>query len=192
MRAFVGGLLVAIIVLLLFAFVAVKTGLVPARADGRPLPFERWAARASLAATIAREAPKPPYPFADTPAAEQRGATLYVQNCAVCHGTAHTTPNAIALGLSVRPPQFNKRGVDDDPPGVTYWKVSHGIRFTGMPAFGGRLDEKSLWDVTYFLAHKPADLTSAARAIWQHPQSVPGPTPLPEPRGTPGQPANTR
>ena len=192
MRTFAGGVLAAIVVIILSGFVAVKAGLVPARADGAPLPLERWAARTSLAATIRREAPKAPYPVADTPAAEQRGATLYVQNCAVCHGTAHTTSNAIALGLGVRPPQFNKRGVDDDPPGVTYWKVAHGIRFTGMPAFEGTLDQESLWDVTYFLAHKPSDIAPAARAIWERPQSVAAPTPIPERHGPVGQPNNTR
>jgi thiosulfate dehydrogenase len=179
MRGIIGGVIAALLVLALLVVAAVEMGMVPARADGGLMPGEKWAARTSLGATVAREAPKAPYPFPDNAEAQTRGATLYVQNCAVCHGTAHSTPNSIARGMGVAPPNFTRHGVDDDPPGETYWKVEHGIRFTGMPAFDESLDEKSIWDVTYFLAHKPAELAPAARAIWENPSSVPAPTPMP-------------
>jgi thiosulfate dehydrogenase len=180
MRGFFGGVLAAIVVLALVAFAAVKTGAVPARADGPLLPGERWAANTSLHATLAREAPQPPYPYTQTDADIAQGAKLYVQNCAVCHGTANTTPNAIARGLgSVRPPQFNKNDVMDDPEGETYWKIEHGIRFTGMPSFGKSLDEKSIWQITYFMKRVPDHLTGEAKSIWENPAQVPAPTPMP-------------
>ena len=101
MRGFLGGFVAAVLVLGLVVFGAVKTGAVPARADGPLMPGERWAAHTSLNATIAREAPKPPYPYTATDADIAQGAKLYVQNCAVCHGTANSTPNAIARGMGV-------------------------------------------------------------------------------------------
>ncbi len=180
MRGFIGGFVAALVVLALVLFAAVETGAVPARGDGSALPGERWAARTSLNATIAREAPKPPYPFTQTDADIAQGATLYVQNCAVCHGTANSTPNAIARGLSVvKPPQFNKHDVSDDPEGETYWKVEHGIRFTGMPAFVKSLDEKSIWQVTYFVKRAPDHLPARAKSIWENPGQVAPPTPMP-------------
>lgn len=187
MRGFLGGFLAAIVLAALGGFGAVKAGLVPARADGGMLPMEKWASSTSLHATLAREAPKPPYPYPDTPQAQANGAKLYVQNCAVCHGAAHTRADSIAVGLGVRPPQFAKHGVDDDPPGVTYWKIEHGIRFTGMPAYDKSLDEKSIWDITYFLAHKPEELAAPARAMWEKPETVPAPTPMPTTPARPGQ-----
>jgi thiosulfate dehydrogenase len=180
MRAFVGGFVAAVIVIAVIAVTAVTTGNVPARADGALLPGEKWAAHTSLNATIGREEPKPPYPYG--PPTDQditTGATLYVQNCAVCHGTAHTTANAIARGLGVQPPQFNKHGVDDDPEGETYWKIEHGIRFTGMPAYDKSLDEKAIWQITYFMKKLPKELPPAALAIWGDPSQVPPPTPIP-------------
>jgi thiosulfate dehydrogenase len=187
MRGFIGGIVAALIVIAVVLFAAVKTGAVPARADGPLLPGERWAAQTSLKATIAREAPKPPYPYTQTDADIARGATLYVQNCAVCHGTATTTPNAIARGLGVRPPQFGKHGVDDDPEGETYWKIEHGIRFTGMPAYAHTLDEQSIWQVTYFMKRAPDNLTGAAKSIWENPSQVAPPTPMPALPVRPGQ-----
>ena len=181
MRGFLGGFAAALVVLALLFFLAVKLGGLPARADARPWPGERWIARTALNATIAREEPQPPYPYSPAPDSEiANGATLYVQNCAVCHGTAHTTPNAIARGMSpIRPPQFEKNPVDDDPEGMTYWKIEHGIRFTGMPAFSPALDERSIWALTYFLKRTPKDLPPAARAIWEDPSHVAPPTPMP-------------
>jgi thiosulfate dehydrogenase len=179
MRGFIGGLVAALVVIAAVFFIAVKTGSLPARADGPLLPGERWVAKTSLNATIAREAPKPPYPYTQTDADIASGARLYVQNCAVCHGTANTTPNAIARGLGIRPPQFAKHGVDDDPEGQTYWKIEHGIRFTAMPASAKVLDEKSIWQITYFLKRAPDKLTGAAESIWENPAQVAPPTPMP-------------
>ena len=53
-----------------------------------------------------------------------------------------------------KPPQlFDGKGVTDDPVGETYWKVSNGIRLTGMPAFFGSLTDEQLWQVSQLLAN---------------------------------------
>ena len=187
MRRFIGGFVAALAVIVLIVLAAVQFGLVPARADGPLMPGERWAAKTSLHAAVDREAPKPPYPYTQTDADIAQGAKLYVQNCAVCHGTAHTTPNAIARGMGVRPPQFGKHGVDDDPEGDTYWKIEHGIRFTGMPSYAHSLDEKSIWQITYFMKRAPDNLTGEAKKIWDNPALVPPPTPMPALPVRPGQ-----
>ena len=179
MRGFFGGFVAALVVIAVVVFAAVKTGSISARADGPLMLGERWVAKTSLSATLAREAPKPPYPFTQTDGDIAAGAKLYVQNCAVCHGTAHSTANAIAHGLGIRPPQFAKHPVDDDPEGVTYWKIEHGIRFTGMPAYAKTLDEKSIWQITYFLKRVPDHLPPDATAIWENPSQVAPPTPMP-------------
>ena len=59
-------------------------------------------------------------------------------------------------------------GVEDDPAGVTYWKVYHGIRLTGMPSFAATLDETQIWQVTAFLQHMdhlPAPVNAQWRAV---------------------------
>jgi len=186
MRGFLVGFIAALIVVTLLMFGAVKTGNVPARADGPLLPGERWAAKTALNAAIAREAPSAPYPFTQTDSDLENGAKLYVQNCAVCHGTADSTPTAIARGLGIRAPQFNKNDVTDDAEGVTYWKIEHGIRFTGMPSFSPALDEQSIWQLTYFLKRTPDHLPAAAKHVWEHPETVPAPTAMPSLPPRPG------
>jgi mono/diheme cytochrome c family protein len=180
-RPFLLGVFVALAAIAIVALGIIQTGAVPARQDVPLGNLEKWMARTSLKATIEREAPQPPYPYGPPSGRDYAAAAvLYVQNCAVCHGTAKGTPTAIARGFSVRAPQLGKHGVEDDPEGETYWKIAHGIRMTAMPSFGQTLDPRALWQLTYFMKHMDA-LPPRAQAIWENPKLAPPPTPLPAP-----------
>jgi thiosulfate dehydrogenase len=165
-RGFVFGAIAALVALALCVYAGVLLGAMPANADGKPSKLERWMATTSLHATLAREAPKSPNPLPLTDDNLIAGIRLYAKNCAVCHGTADAEPSNVARGLYQRPPQLAKDGVEDDPDGVTYWKIYHGIRLTGMPAFGKRLDDTQLWQLTLFLKHMDA-LPQDAERVWK-------------------------
>jgi thiosulfate dehydrogenase len=45
------------------------------------------------------------------------------------------------------------KGVTDDEPGESYWKVANGIRLTGMPGFRSSLSETQMWQVSLLVAH---------------------------------------
>jgi thiosulfate dehydrogenase len=171
MKRYFAGVLTVIVLVAVIGFLAVWMGYVPAAADApKPSNMERMAASHSLGATIAREAPSAPYPFGPaTDATIASGAKLYIDNCAVCHGSAGSEASKIAKGLYVAAPQFTKHGVDDDPEGETYWKIEHGIRFTGMPAFKDVLPEETIWQITYFLKRGAENLPPEADAIWHRP-----------------------
>jgi mono/diheme cytochrome c family protein len=169
MIRFISGIIATLVVLAALAFLAVQFGLVPATADVPPPAMEKWAAHTSLDATIARDAPKPPYPYASSDAAIVAGAKLYTQHCAMCHGSGVGDRTPLAKGLYIRPPQFVKHGVDDDPEGETYWKIEHGIRFTAMPSYKGTLTEEQIWQITYFMKNLPDHLPPEAQAEWKKP-----------------------
>ncbi|MBV9718465.1 MAG: cytochrome c [Candidatus Eremiobacteraeota bacterium] len=164
-RGFVLGVVAALVAIALCAYIGVKAGALPANADAKPSKLERWMASTSLHATMAREAPRAPDPLTFNDANLIAGIRLYAQNCAVCHGAADGNPSAIARGLYQHPPQLAQDGVEDDPEGVTYWKVDHGIRFTGMPSFGKSLDPTQIWQLALFLKHMDA-LPPAAKRAW--------------------------
>jgi thiosulfate dehydrogenase len=165
-RGVVLGVVATLVVLALGVYISVEAGLVPANADAKPSKIERWLARTSLRATMLHDAPRGPNPVALTEANLVAGIRLYAVNCAVCHGGPDGTPSNVARGLYQAPPQFAKDGVEDDPEGITYWKVDHGIRLTGMPSFGKTLDDRQLWQVTLFLKHMDA-LPEAPERIWK-------------------------
>ncbi len=165
-RGFILGVVAAVVALLLCVYLAIRTGAIPANADARPSKLERWIASTSLHAAIAREAPRDPNPVALNEANLAAGIKTYAANCAVCHGGADGKPSAIAQGLYQHPPQLAKDGVEDDPEGITYWKVYHGIRLTGMPSFGHSLTDEQAWQVTLFLKHMDA-LPPEAERLWK-------------------------
>ena len=52
------------------------------------------------------------------------------------------------------PPElFHGKGVTDDPPAETFWKVANGIRLTGMPSFNQSLSETQMWQISLMLAN---------------------------------------
>jgi len=165
-RGIVIGAVGVVVLGLIVIYTGIEAGLMPANADARPPGIERWAARTSLAATLRRDAPTTPTPVALNDANLEAGIKLYGQNCAVCHGAADAAPSNVARGLYQRAPQLAKDGVEDDPDGVTYWKVTHGIRFTGMPSFGATLSDEQRWQLALFLKHMDS-LPPAPDKLWK-------------------------
>ena len=168
-RAFVWGVLLTILAAAAGGYAVLRGGLIPANADAKPGWFETWAAGASLDATLAREAPKGANPVALTDANLVAGIDLYGQHCAICHGTAKGDASAspIAKGEYPAPPQLAANGVEDDPEGNSFWIIAHGIRWTGMPAWRGTLNDEQIWTLALFLKHMDK-LPPAAEQAWKN------------------------
>ena len=168
-RAFLWGVVLTILAAVGGGYAVLRAGLIPANADAKPGWFETWAAGASLDATVAREAPKGPNPVALTDANLIAGIDLYGQHCTICHGTAtgEVSASPIAKGEYPSPPQLATDGVEDDPEGDSFWKIAHGIRWTGMPAWRGTLNDEQIWTLALFLKHMDK-LPPAAEQAWQN------------------------
>jgi thiosulfate dehydrogenase len=165
MRGFVIGILVAIVTALAGAYLLVTTGALPAGQDVKPGALERWVAKTALRATILRQTKGliDPLPPSDDNVAA--GIALYSTHCQMCHGGPDGVASVIAKGLTPDAPQLAKHGVEDDPEATTYWKIKHGIRFTGMPAFGQTLSDTEIWQMTLFLKRMDS-LSPGARDAW--------------------------
>ena len=163
------GVVATIIVILGAGYLILRNGLIPANADAKPGGLETWVAGVSLDATLARDAPKGPNPVALTDANLVAGINLYGQHCAICHGTAKGDASAspVAKGEYPPPPQLATDGVEDDPEGYSFWKIAHGIRRTGMPAWRGTLTDEQIWTIALFLKHMDK-LPPAAEQAWQN------------------------
>ncbi len=157
---FILGIVVTIAALFVGGYIFLRSGGVSMETTASPLPLERTVARMALRASLggARQE-KDPLPFNE--ANMVAGAHQYHDHCAVCHGLPGQPESTIAKGMFPDPPQlFEKRDmVTDDPEGVTFWKVTHGIRLSGMPGFGKALPDDARWQVTMLVAH--ADQLSA-------------------------------
>lgn len=164
LRWFVLGIVTALAGLGVGAYLFIKAGGVPMETSAKPLLQERTVARLALRASIGSAADeKGPLPVDD--ANMLAGLDQYREHCAVCHGIPGRPRPVISRGMFPRPPQLFERGsmVTGDPEGVTYWKVTHGIRLSGMPGFGDALSDTQRWQVTMLVAHADR-LSPAVRA----------------------------
>lgn len=126
-----------------------------------PFPLEKTVAKMALRASIGNAGDqKDPLPFDDGNMVA--AVKTYKEHCAVCHGVPGQPRTAISKGMFPSPPQlFEKEEmVTDDPEGVTYWKMTHGIRLSGMPGFESTLSDTQRWQVTMLVTH--ADKLSGA------------------------------
>ena len=174
MKHILVGIILVLAIGMLTAYALVCSGLIPANADAPAGQVETWLATKSLDATLARRAPTGANPVARTDQNLTEGVHLFAQNCAICHGSAKgsASPSPIAQGLYQKPPQFGTDGVEDDPEGVSFWKIKHGIRLTGMPSFGYTLNDKQIWTIALFLKHMDK-LPLTAQLTWQQVRNWP-------------------
>ena len=170
MRQFIFGFISALALLAAAGLAFVKLGLAPVATASAPLPFEKQIATAALHARVNREAPKSS-PLAPSEQVYLAGAQIYRANCAVCHGLPAQERTAFAKGeFPTPPPLFKGKGVTDDPVGVTYWKVSNGIRLSGMPAFNVSLSSEQMWQVSFLLSNADK-LPASVQTVLQKPLS---------------------
>jgi mono/diheme cytochrome c family protein len=81
------------------------------------------------------------------------GAGQYAEMCASCHLAPGMKRTEIARGLYPRAPELRRRKHSD--PAEEFWVVKHGIKMTGMPAWGVTHNDELLWDVVAFLQKLP-------------------------------------
>ncbi len=167
-RGFVFGVVLTIVVALVSGYIILSSGLIPANADASPGWLETWAATTTLDATLRREAPAGTNPVALTDDNLVAGIELFRQHCAICHGAAQgdAAASPVANGEYPRPPQLATDGVEDDPEGFSFWKIKHGIRWTGMPSWKSTLSDQQIWTLALFLKHMDK-LPPAVEQAWQ-------------------------
>ncbi|MGA8501469.1 MAG: c-type cytochrome [Candidatus Sulfotelmatobacter sp.] len=151
--ALVFGMILGAAALMLGVYFYFATGQAPVATSAPAMPFEKMLAHKALHAWIDHEMPRT-VPLQPDEANLAAGATLYRQNCAVCHGLPGQKETSIARGMYPRPPKLMEgKGVTDDEPGESYWKVANGIRLTGMPGFHSALSETQMWQLSLLVAN---------------------------------------
>jgi mono/diheme cytochrome c family protein len=83
-----------------------------------------------------------------------RGAAVYRDNCAQCHGGPGTAPGNHGLSMQPVPGPL----VDASrhwKPRELYWITRHGIKMSGMPAWEFHLSEDEMWATVAFVMQLP-------------------------------------
>ncbi|WP_175902745.1 c-type cytochrome [Burkholderia seminalis] len=153
----------------------------------------RWRVASALAAlAVAWFAPWPPSSLWLAPAVPtsfqrdpapfsvssvMRGAHLYAQHCAACHGADGRGEGPLAATLAHWPPTFAGTLLARRLDGELFWRVRHGTRdehgASTMPGFAATLGPQDTWAVLDYLKALAAGSGAQAEGAW------PVPVPLP-------------
>lgn len=167
-------------------------GSAPVATTDSDMPFEATLARKAQQVRIDKEMQKN-VPIQVTEQNYLAATELYKQHCAVCHGLPLAPKSAIASGMYPHPPQlFMGKGVTDDEPGESYWKIFNGLRLTGMPGFSKSLNETQMWQIALLVKNADKLPPSVKEALVAPPASPnanlpPTPTPVPPPPTMPSK-----
>lgn len=168
MRLLIIGVGVGIVLVFAGVYCYFRFGWAPVAVTAAPMPFEKTYAQMALRVAIQKGAPRNA-PFQPAEADLQTGAHLYREHCAVCHALPDGVRTAASSGESPKAPLLLKgKGVTDDSPGETYWKIKNGIRMTGMPGFGDALSDRQIWDIA-FLCAQADKLPASVQTILNQP-----------------------
>lgn len=82
------------------------------------------------------------------------GAEHYSEMCTDCHLAPGFSETEIRAGLYPKPPDLAKLRTRRTPQ-QTFWIIKHGLKMTGMPAWGATHDDRSVWAMVAFLQKLP-------------------------------------
>jgi hypothetical protein len=81
------------------------------------------------------------------------GAGLYNEMCASCHLAPGMEKTEISQGLYPAAPELSHGS--DLTPAEKFWVIKHGLKMTGMAAWGKTHDDTLIWDMVAFLQKMP-------------------------------------
>ena len=135
------------------------TGAFNVAATEEHLSFTRWAFDTTFHNSVearAADVAAPAYVAGDAPPeALAAGAGAYKAMCQHCHSGPGAERAEWASGMRPRPPHLAEAAAHWKPEEV-FWIVKHGVKMTGMPAFGPSHDDAALWNLVAFVKRLPA------------------------------------
>lgn len=147
---------IALVLVLAAAFAGaafVYSGLYDIGADVPHWPFtERLieAARTRSVAVRARGLAVPP--DLDAERRVRASAGQYAEMCEVCHLAPRVADTPVRQGLYPKPPLLAEHRMDTRE---SFWIVKHGLKMTGMPAWGASHEDDEIWSIVAFMQRLP-------------------------------------
>jgi mono/diheme cytochrome c family protein len=158
------GAVLILAILLLAALAITRLGLMPVSADGPHSNLEARIMPAVLHASISRHAPRETNPVLLNEDNLKTGVETYKAMCARCHSSPEVKPSIYGQSFYPPAPQLPKR-MAQYTDSQLFWVIKHGIRNTGMPAWGSTLSDEEIWQIVSLLKNSQ-DLPPSVEAQW--------------------------
>jgi mono/diheme cytochrome c family protein len=92
-------------------------------------------------------------PIEATPLAIAEARDHFADHCATCHANNGDDKTQINAGLYPPAPDMRQPATQDLSDGELFYLIKNGVRFTGMPGWGG--SDEDNWKLVLFIRHLP-------------------------------------
>ena len=137
----------------------VYSGIYPIGADVPHNQLTYWLLETIRDRSILRASDKIEVPDLSSPAMLLSGGADYHDMCSGCHLKPEMTQSDMSVGLYPVPPNLVKLSDEHDPEQAAqrnFWIIKHGVKASGMPAWGPTHDDGRIWAMVAFLQKLPA------------------------------------
>jgi mono/diheme cytochrome c family protein len=124
----------------------------------------RWALNTTMVNSVRDHAEHVEVPSLGDSSLIRQGFSRFEQMCVMCHGAPGVPRGAVGKGLRPVPPELAE-AVPRWTPAELFWIVKHGIKMTGMPAWGVTHEDQKLWAIVAFLRVLPETSPAEYQAL---------------------------
>jgi len=125
-------------------------------ARAKPSALETVLARSVEFLAIPQGARATRNPVTNSPENLRDARLHFADHCAICHGNDGSGDSMMGKGLYPKPPDLRSAETQKLSDGELFWIIENGVRFTGMPAFGGdQSHQEDSWKLVLFIRHLP-------------------------------------
>jgi len=132
----------------------------------------RWLLVTARDRSIDRRAAEITVPPLTDPKLIQEGFEHYHEMCTGCHLAPGIGSSEIRAGLNPQPPVLADV-VPHTSPARLFWVIKHGVKMTGMPAWGTSHSDQMIWAMVAFLERLPTMTPAEYQAMEKQLKDMP-------------------
>ncbi|MGD8568656.1 MAG: cytochrome c [Gammaproteobacteria bacterium] len=157
MKKIISTAVVVVALLIVGGVIYIYSGSYSVAATSKDSPLVSWILRTTRESSVETRAAnvKPPAGLSlSDPEEVKLGFKHYNEMCKGCHGAPGVKPAEVHDGLNPEPPDLSKVAKKASADEL-FWVVKHGLKMTGMPAWGPTHSDDKLWAVVAFVKKLP-------------------------------------
>jgi len=141
----------------------------------KPSRFEEFLARHARKIATPADAGELKNPYLTNPEGLSAAREHWVDHCATCHALDGSGNTVIGRNLYPKAPDLRDATTQALSDGELYYITSDGVRFTGMPAWGGEHTPEETWQLVSFIRRLPSLSADELKLMEQQASEAGGP-----------------
>lgn len=154
LKTVIATLGVAALLMPLAVFGVIYSGAYNVAATSGHWPVTRWLLNELVHQSVAARAETIEVPAFGGRQQVLAGAANYKAMCAGCHAAPGVEQGLPGTAMSPQPPRLDQ-ATEEMTPAQLFWVIKHGIKATGMPAWGPSHSDEEIWSMVAFIRQLP-------------------------------------